>query len=390
MKLYRFGTPRPTVLFVLPATVPGGAEIRLLQMLPQFTRIRPVLLTQRSLPGVRELALECHYFEDMQCSNPYAYDLQNSLHYAQAIALKAHRLRPALTFGWMHHGTYFVTLAALTAGLRGLRFGCILGPPTAHFRFCGHPPSTYERVLFGLICRGMDALITPSFGVREDLIRHFHAPAARLHCIYNGVDLARIHSKARQTLVLPPKQRPWIVTASRLSAEKGLDVLLAAFARLRQHMDAQLILLGEGPDRARLEQLMASLGLQGQVWLPGHQDNPFPWIARADVFAMASRLEGFGNALVEAMALGIPVVSTACEWGPQEIIEAGKSGILVPVDDATALAEALQRVLQDRTLAAQLSTGARQRAGCFSFAQMLTRYEQQLLAALIEDKNTAS
>ena len=128
----------------------------------------------------------------------------------------------------------------------------------------------------------------------------------------------------------------------RLTPQKDFPPLLRAFCLVRKEIPgAKLIILGEGRERLRLEQLAAELGLPGSAQFPGFVLNPFAFMARAAVFVLSSRWEGFGNVLVEAMACGTPVVSTDCPSGPSEILDGGTFGRLVPPGDAAALAEAI-------------------------------------------------
>ena len=372
---------KPRVLFVLPATVMGGAEIRLFGMVRAFKAIEPLLAGHRQLLDRVALDIEVHALDEFRdCHDPYPYDWRNVGRYAAAVAAIARRSRPQVTFGWMHNGSSFVLAAKLLHGLDTATAGCILGPLTDHFALNNRQATPYERVLFGTACRCLDRTVAPSQGVREDLIRHFGAPPPRIETIYNGVDLERITHLAAATpdLPLPEKRGPWILAASRLSLEKGLDVMIRAFSRLRKHQPATLIILGEGPLRQDLLTLAQQLGVHDQVLLPGHATNPFPWMAKADIFTLASRLEGFGTALVEAMALGIPVVSTACRAGPREILAQAGSGLLVPVDDDAALAEAWLDIISSPRLQERLAAGARQRARQFSFAAMCHSYERML------------
>jgi glycosyltransferase involved in cell wall biosynthesis len=107
------------------------------------------------------------------------------------------------------------------------------------------------------------------------------------------------------------------------------------------------VILGEGGERDRIESLAESLGVADDVWLPGFVDNPYKYMRRADVFALSSEWEGFGNVVVEAMACGTPVVSTDCPSGPAEILADGEFGRLVPVGDDGALADAVAATLDD-------------------------------------------
>lgn len=145
---------------------------------------------------------------------------------------------------------------------------------------------------------------------------------------------------------------------SRLSPEKDLPTLLHAFSLLhRQRPEAHLLLAGEGPERAGLEALVAALGLQAVVELLGRTRQPLAWMRRAAVFVPASRFEGFGNVLIEALACGTPVVATDCPVGPREVLQGGRFGPLVPVGDAGAMAQAIGQLLDRPALPA----GARER-----------------------------
>ncbi|HHX87771.1 MAG TPA: glycosyltransferase, partial [Firmicutes bacterium] len=139
---------------------------------------------------------------------------------------------------------------------------------------------------------------------------------------------------------------------------------------------ARLIILGEGPQREALEQLIHSLGLGDQVQLPGFVNNPYRYMAQAAVFVLSSRREGFGNVLVEALAAGAPVVSTDCPGGPAEILEQGRYGRLVPVGDLDRMAEAVLETL-NHPPAPQL---LRLRAEDFSMEQILPLYREVLHA----------
>jgi glycosyltransferase involved in cell wall biosynthesis len=135
------------------------------------------------------------------------------------------------------------------------------------------------------------------------------------------------------------------LSAGRLVAKKQYGVLLEAFAQLRAQRSARLVILGDGPERGRIEQRARQLGVSDDVRLLGWCENPYPYLQRAAVFAMTSNREGFGNVLVEALRCGCPVVATDCPSGPGEILGGGRFGELVPVGDVPAVAAALARSL---------------------------------------------
>jgi glycosyltransferase involved in cell wall biosynthesis len=156
--------------------------------------------------------------------------------------------------------------------------------------------------------------------------------------------------------------------------------LIRAFARLRASRPLRLVILGTGPKhvgaaaQTALKDLAVSLGVGDDVDVPGYAENPYRYMARSGVFVLSSAWEGFGNALVEAMACGCPVVATDCPSGPAEILEGGRYGPLVPVGDDAALADAMASVLAAPRDAATL----RARAAEFSVERAADRYEALL------------
>lgn len=144
---------------------------------------------------------------------------------------------------------------------------------------------------------------------------------------------------------LADKSEPVVIAVGRLTEQKDFPCLLQAFAKLRAQRAVRLVILGEGPDRAKLEALAADLGVQDSVSMPGFDRNPFAAMHAADVFILSSRWEGFANVVAEALACGTKVVSTDCPSGPAEILDNGAFGTLVPVGDADAMAVALADAL---------------------------------------------
>jgi glycosyltransferase involved in cell wall biosynthesis len=171
-----------------------------------------------------------------------------------------------------------------------------------------------------------------------------------------------------------PGQPPVVLAAGRLTRQKDFRTLLRAFARLVSGRDLRLVILGEGPDRGALTTEINALGLNDRVALPGFDDNPFRWMARARLFVLSSAWEGLPGVLIQALACGTPVVSTDCPSGPREVLDDGRFGPLVPVGDVAALAAAMERTLDDPMPAAALKA----RAACYRIAPVTRQY----LAAL--------
>ncbi|MDX9768271.1 MAG: glycosyltransferase family 4 protein [Ectothiorhodospiraceae bacterium] len=168
-----------------------------------------------------------------------------------------------------------------------------------------------------------------------------------------------------------------LMALGRLHEEKGHEALMDAFARLAADFpDWDLWIWGEGDSRGSLARRITGLGLDGRIHLPGSTSRPWDELARAQVFALSSPREGFPNALLEAMALGLPCISFDCPSGPREILRDGQDGLLVPVGDVAALAGGLRRLLMDPKLRCEL--GARAAASVrerYALARVLDEWD---------------
>ncbi|ADH85795.1 glycosyl transferase group 1 [Desulfurivibrio alkaliphilus AHT 2] len=193
-----------------------------------------------------------------------------------------------------------------------------------------------------------DGIICVSDGMADDMAAITGLPRSRLKVIANPTvtpELQRLAAEAPDNDWFNAPGPPRLVAVGRLTRQKGFDVLLQAFSRLQERQPCRLLILGEGGDRSKLEAEVRRLKLDHLVQLPGFVVNPYAYLARADLFVLSSRFEGSPNALKEALALGVPVVATDCRSGPRQILQEGKYGPLVPVDDPEALALAMSRVL---------------------------------------------
>lgn len=163
-----------------------------------------------------------------------------------------------------------------------------------------------------------------------------------------------------ETVSVASVSRRVVLAVGRLYKQKGFERLVGAFGSLAQrYPEWDLVILGEGPERERLEQQREHLGLTGRVHLPGRVGNPGDWYSQADFYVMSSRFEGFPNTLAEAMAHGLPAVSFDCETGPADIIRHGIDGYLVPpAEDEAGLARAMEAMMQDGDQRRRMSEAA--------------------------------
>ena len=193
-----------------------------------------------------------------------------------------------------------------------------------------------------------DAITAVSEGVADDRARTARLSRPTVLALPNPVVSATLLEMAGAEIPHPwlaAGQPPVILGVGRLHAQKDFPTLIRAFSQVREKRPARLIILGEGGERARLEGIVAKLGLAAHVDLLGHVDNPFSFMSRAAVFALSSRYEGLPGALIQALACGCPSVSTDCPSGPREIMQDGKLGPLVPVGDAAQLAQGIEQCL---------------------------------------------
>jgi glycosyltransferase involved in cell wall biosynthesis len=221
------------------------------------------------------------------------------------------------------------------------------------------PPSRSAYWQLRALARGVDRYLAVSRDIADELVERLGWPAAKIEVLYNAVDPARFEVEAPAGLreELGAVGRPLVLTAARLDAQKGHPFLLRALAAVPE---AVLALAGEGPERRALEDLAAEVGVADRVRFLGRREDVPQLLAACDVFALPSLYEGSSLAVLEAMAARRALVSSAI-GGTDELVEDGRSGLLVPPGDAAALAAALRRLLADPELREELAANARER-----------------------------
>jgi len=195
-----------------------------------------------------------------------------------------------------------------------------------------------------------DLIVAVSKGVAEDIIKITKIPEQKVKVLPNPTVVPEMFEMAKQNIDHPwfvEKKYPIILGAGGFRKSKDFPTLIKAFKLVRSKIPAKLVILGDGRQRKKIESLVYELDLTKDVWLPGFKENPYSFMKQADLFVLSSIWEGSPNVLIEAMALGTPVVSTDCPSGPREILEDGKYGKLVPCKEPQKLATAILDTLKN-------------------------------------------
>lgn len=251
------------------------------------------------------------------------------------------REQPEILVGTMGH----TNLVALLANrLAGSKTRVIVTEHSAITSRSRNVTDWVYRVLARLAYPSAAAIVAVSKGVAEGIVEGVGLTPQAVTTIYNPVLTNRYLSQVASEIEhewFADGAPPVVLSVGRLVPEKDFPTLIRAFSMVLSERDARLLILGEGPERPKLEQLMGELGVQEKVALPGFAEDAAAYMARATVFVLSSVHEGLPTVLIEALGAGVPVVSTDCVSGPREILRGGKLGRLVPVGSSSDLADAI-------------------------------------------------
>ena len=332
---------RKKILFLVPAFAGGvgGAE-------------RVIITVLRHLDHSR---FECH-LALMGTGNAFLDDVPSSVtvHYLGASRMRyglpgiiklARRLRPQTILSTVVYLNVVLMLAKpfLPGRPKILLREAVL--PSAYLSLALRRPRLW-RWLYRYLYPKADRIICQYDAMVDDMAEHLAIPRDKLVRIYNPVDVAMVRRLAEATVTPYSAPGPHVVTVGRLQHQKAYDVLLQAFpVVLKAFPGAKLTILGEGPLERQLKEQAIGLGVDHAVTFMGFQENPWPYVKHADLFVLCSRYEGLPNALLEVLALGIPVVATDCPGGVREVQKSAPHIVLAPPESPGLLADAMVSVL---------------------------------------------
>jgi len=234
-----------------------------------------------------------------------------------------------------------------------------------------------SRLIWDWLRRGLYHLADHLVVQTSEIKNYFKSYCKSIQIIHNPVQVTYENLKVDPEIELPSGKR--LVAMGSLARQKGFDLLMPVFANLHKTFnDWSLIILGSGSLETELKQETIRLGIEGFVYFPGRVMNPFSVLSRCDLFVLSSRYEGFPNALLEAMACGLPPVSFDCPSGPGEIIQQGINGYLVPPEDIKSMENTLYELMQDEELRVNLGKEATKVRGSYAPDKIMKQWEMLL------------
>jgi glycosyltransferase involved in cell wall biosynthesis len=226
--------------------------------------------------------------------------------------------------------------------------------------------------------RAADSVGSVSEELVLDTMRRFDLDRGDVFSISNPFDVEGISRLSKAPAGLD-HLKPYVVSAGRLDPfQKDFALLIRAFAEARIDPGTKLLILGEGPQRDDLLKLIRALGMEDRVLLVGYQTDPYPYYAGSDCFVLSTKFEAFGMVLVEALACGVPVISTDCDFGPREVLDGGAFGLLVAPGSLPELKAAIERMCNDRELNEGFRAKSLSRAAYYDAGRIIEQYARLL------------
>ncbi|MCY4379402.1 MAG: glycosyltransferase [Candidatus Dadabacteria bacterium] len=234
-----------------------------------------------------------------------------------------------------------------------------------------HPRFLARRIAYSVA----SAVVANSKGLADSTASYFNLP--RISMIYNGIDVKTIQQMSTEPTesFWLDRNIPMVVAVGRLVEQKGFEFLIEAIKLLNdENMEIRLLILGGGELRERLDRKIKDCGICHLVKISGFVNNPYPYMAKGDIFACSSLSEGMSNSILEAMALRLPIVSTDHQFGAGEMIEHEVNGLLVPVRDSKAMADAIRNLVADDKLGRRLVCQADETIRKFTLEAMVENH----------------
>ncbi|MFM7038556.1 MAG: glycosyltransferase [Planctomycetaceae bacterium] len=351
---------RLRVVFAIGGMHGGGSERQLVQLLRHLDRsaFQPFLyLAQRAGPLLGQVPEDVPIHVSDERIRPPRFYMPGRMHALRVrdYAALLQQLQADVSYDRTFLMTLITAAGAQRAGIPNVST-VVTNPETGFAPVAGRFQWLKRRILHRLYNRSSQVLAV-SGGVRESAIRFYGIDPEKIRVQYNGIDVDQIRDVSGVAVEnswwqagprVPGRRLLKVVSAGRLNHEKGFHLLIEAVARMgarRADCELRVALLGEGSHRARLQSQIDRAGLGDAIRMPGFEPRAAAWIASADVCVLPSLVEGMPNVLLEALVCGTPVIAADCPSGPSEVLEQGRLGLLVPVNDAAAISAAMEQIL---------------------------------------------
>lgn len=361
------------IIFVIPSLVGGGAERVLVNLIkslnPEMYDLSLVLFEKKGV-YIEDIP---NYVKIIDFKKRSKYSFLKLIICLISIIEKQ---KPDIVISFLRYVNVIAVLAKL---LSRTKFKLIL---TVHIFLSETVLRMRYKKFWALIYRKLfmcsDYIIVPSQGVKTDLIEKFSSDQSGIRVINHPFNIDEIRELSNER-ISEIDSESYILAAGRLTKQKGFDLLINAYKLICEDIKENLIIIGEGEEEEKLKQLISEYALESRVILLGYQKNPFKYMKNAKVFVLSSLWESFALVIVEAMACGVPVISTDCPSGPGEIITNKLNGILVLTQDEKELSKAILRLLNNDELRHKLADEGQKRSEDYRIDKIVPKYEELFL-----------
>lgn len=375
---------RVKLMFILPSMAGGGAEKVALLLMRYFAHsqfnIFLVLFKQEG-EYLSQLPENIHLV-DLKKRSKFDF-----LSLIGRLKDTLEKIKPDVILSFI---TYANIISLISSGLTGNLPKLIISHRNYHElqrRFA------FKQIIYPFCYRRARKIIAISEGIKNTLIKDWKIQEDKICVIYNPIDINAVNALKKVNVEHPflvsNRDYKVVINIGRLEKPKNQELLLSAFQKLLGDIDARLIILGQGRLEQALKRKAQVLGIQNKVSFVGFQNNPYAWLSRSDVFVLSSNYEGFGNVIIEAMACGVPVISTDCPYGPGEIIANSINGVLVKREDSEELVQAMTHVLLNPETSKKLAQNALESVANYDIHIIGKRYEEAL-SVVIDNEDPLS
>ncbi len=358
------------LMFIIPSLVDGGAEKVLVEIVNHLDATKyEISLVLFEKKGVYLSSIP-NYVKIYSLKKKSRYSVIKLI---VRLTKLFRRIKPDTALSFME----YADLIAIYAKLLSLhKFNVII---SIHNYLSSDLLYDRYRSIKSFLCRNTfkyaDNVIVPSQGLKYDLTENYKLSSEKIKVIYNPLDLKEI-TNLKKAAFMNDKFSKYIIACGRLTKQKDYPHLLKAYSLIYKNIEEKLVILGEGEDEEKLNQLVKKLGIQGMVFFLGFQKNPYKFMKNATIFVLSSLWEGFAIVIAEAMACAVPVISTDCPSGPGEIITNGENGILVTPGNEKDLADAMLTLIRHKELRKKFSEEGKKRSEDFMIEKILPQYER--------------